>query len=119
MPAALLAVAFLLGPDAAPAPTVVGTWVLVKGSACLPTDVKFVVEFGPGGRMALRFDTGDPKRDAEHTGKYKLDGKKLTYTLTTGAGEKTESLTVKALSHTELVLTDPDGKTEEFKRAKK
>jgi uncharacterized protein (TIGR03066 family) len=90
--------------------------VLEKGSADLPKDVKFVTVFGPDGRMLLRFDTGDPKRDTVHKGKYKLDGAKLAYTITTGSGERSETLTVKVLTADSLVVVDPEGKVEEFRR---
>jgi uncharacterized protein (TIGR03066 family) len=117
----LLALAFLLPPPAADdptpkTPTLTGTWVLVKGSADLPKDVSFVVAFSRDGEMVLRFDTGDPKQDTVHKGKYKLAAGKLAYTITTGSGERSETLTVKKLTATELVVVDPDGKREEFRR---
>jgi uncharacterized protein (TIGR03066 family) len=113
-----LALACLLQtpPPPAATPTLAGTWVLVKGSADLPKGVAFVTVFHPDGRMLLRFDTGDPKRDTVHKGKYKLDGKKLAYTITTGSGERSETLTVKALTADLLVVVDPEGKVEEFRR---
>jgi len=118
----LLALALLLPQPAAaddPAPdvtTLAGTWVLVKGSADLPKGVSFVSVFSRDGEMLLRFDTGDPKRDTVHKGRFKLSAGKLSYTITTGAGERSETLTVKKLTATELVVVDPDGKTEEFRR---
>lgn len=112
-----LALAFLLQREpAADAPTLLGTWVLVKGSAELPTDVSFVTVFAKDGGMLLRFDTGDPKRDTVHKGKYKLDGVKLVYSITTGSGERSETLKVKSLTADVLVVVDPDGKVEEFRR---
>lgn len=113
-----LALAVLVQTPTPPAdsPTLAGTWVLEKGSADLPKDVKFVTVFGTDGRMLLRFDTGDPKRDTVHKGKYKLDGKKLAYTINTGSGERSETLTVKALTADVLVVVDPEGKVEEFRR---
>jgi len=112
-----LALAFLLQREpAAEVPALTGTWVLVKGSAELPKDVSFVTVFAKDGGMLLRFDTGDPKRDTEHKGKYKLDGVKLAYTITTGSGERSETLTVKSLTADVLVVVDPDGKVEEFRR---
>ncbi len=115
---ALLALAFLLQREpAADVPALAGAWVLVKGSADLPKEVSFVTVFGTDGGMLLRFDTGDPKRDTVHKGKYKLDGVKLAYTITTGSGERGETLTVKSLTADALVVVDPDGKVEEFRRA--
>jgi uncharacterized protein (TIGR03066 family) len=112
-----LALAFLLPtPPPADSPTLAGTWVLVKGSADLPKGVAFVTVFHTDGHMLLRFDTGDPKRDTVHKGKYKLDGKKLAYSITTGSGERSETLTVKALTADVLVVVDPEGKVEEFRR---
>jgi uncharacterized protein (TIGR03066 family) len=115
-----LALAFLLQapptPSVADAPALTGTWVLVKGSADLPKGVTFVTVFGTDGRMLLRFDTGDAKRDTAHKGKYKLNGTKLAYTISTGSGERSETLTVKALTAERLVVVDPEGKVEEFRR---
>lgn len=113
----LIALAFLLQqpPDTGGA-SVTGTWVLVKGSADLPKDVTFVTVFSPDGSMLLRFDTGDPKQDTVHKGKFKLSGAKLTYSINTGSGERGETLTVKKLTDEVLVVVDPDGKVEEFHR---
>jgi uncharacterized protein (TIGR03066 family) len=113
----LLAVAFLLQQDpAANAPVLAGTWVMEKGTVELPEEVSFVAVFARDGGMVLRFDTGDAKRDTLHKGKYKLDGVKLAYTISTGAGERSETLTVKKLTAERLVVVDPDGKVEEFRR---
>lgn len=115
----LLALAFLLqqpAATAADAPALAGTWVLVKGSADLPKDVTFVTVFAADGSMALKFDTGDPKQDTVHKGKFKLSGGKLAYTISTGSGERGETLTVKTLTAETLVVVDPDGKVEEFRR---
>jgi len=115
----LIALAFLLqqpAPTAADAPALTGTWVLVKGSAELPKDVTFVTVFSADGGMVLKFDTGDPKQDTVHKGKFKLSGAKLAYTITTGSGERGETLTVKTLTDETLVVVDPDGKVEEFRR---
>jgi uncharacterized protein (TIGR03066 family) len=117
----LLALAFLLPQPAAAdhAPdvtTLAGTWVLVKGSADLPKGVSFVTVFSRDGEMLLRFDTGDPKRDTAHKGRFKLSAGKLAYTITTGSGERSETLTVKKLTADVLVVVDPEGKTEEFRR---
>ena len=116
----LLALALLLRPPAdTPTPAALaGTWVLVKGAVALPEGVTFVTVFTADGGMELRFDTGDPKRDTVHQGKYKLADGRLSYTITTGAGERSETLTVKSLTADVLVVTDPDGKTEEFRREK-
>jgi uncharacterized protein (TIGR03066 family) len=112
-----LAVALLAQREpAAASPALAGTWVLVKGSAELPKGVSFLTVFHADGGMLLRFDTGDPKRDTVHKGKYKLDGVKLAYTINTGSGERSETLTVKALTADELVVVDPEGKVEEFHR---
>lgn len=118
----LLALAFFLHRQPADPPadlnTLVGTWVLVKGGAELPKDVSFVTVFARDGEMVLRFDTGDPKRDVVHKGRFKLSGGKLAYTITTGVGERSETLAVKTLTADALVVVDPDGKTEEFRRQK-
>lgn len=112
----LLAFAFLLTPPPADAPALAGTWVLVKGETELPRGVTFVAVFAPDGDLLLRFDTGNPKRDTVHKGKYKLDAGKIDYTISTGAGERSETLTIKSLTADTLVLIDPDGKAEEFRR---
>jgi uncharacterized protein (TIGR03066 family) len=114
---AFLALAFLLQQEPpAHVPALAGTWVMEKGTVDLPKGVSFVAVFATDGGMVLRFDTGDAKRDTIHKGKYKLDGVKLGYTITTGAGERSETLTVKALTAERLVVVDPDGKVEEFRR---
>ena len=102
----VLAFALLFQQPAAELPTL----------AELPPDITFVAVFSPTGKMQLKFDTGDAKRDTIHKGKYKLDGVKLAYTITTGAGERSETLTVKTLTAETLVVVDPDGKVEEFRR---
>lgn len=112
---ALVACAFLLNPHPAPSP-LAGTWVLAKGSADLPKGVTFITVFAADGGMLLRFDTGDPRRDVVHKGRYKLNAGKLAYSLNTGSGERSETLTVKTLTAEVLVVVDPDGKTEEFRR---
>lgn len=116
---ALLALAFLLPHQDAVAdtPALAGKWVLVKGAADLPKDVSFVTEFARDGDIQLRFATADAKQETVHKGKYKLAAGKLSYTITTGAGERSETLTVKTLTADTLVVVDPDGKTEEFRRA--
>lgn len=111
----VLAFALLFQQPPTMVPTLAGTWVLTKG-ADLPSDITFVAVFSLNGKMELRFDTGDAKRDTIHKGKYKLDGVKLVYTITTGAGERSETLTVKKLTAETLVVVDPDGKVEEFHR---
>ena len=111
----VLAFALLFQQPPAELPTLAGTWVLTKG-ADLPGDITFVAVFSRNGKMELKFDTGDEKRDTIHKGKYKLDGVKLAYTITTGAGERSETLTVKKLTAETLVVVDPDGKVEEFRR---
>jgi uncharacterized protein (TIGR03066 family) len=114
---ALLALSFLLQREPpANVPALAGTWVMEKGTVELPKEVTFVAVFAADGGMVLRFDTGDAKRDTIHKGKYKLDGVKLAYTISTGAGERSETLTVKKLTAEMLVVVDPDGKTEEFRR---
>jgi uncharacterized protein (TIGR03066 family) len=116
VPAFLAVALFAQRESTAPPPALAGTWVLVKGSADLPKDVSFVTAFHSDGSMLLRFDTGDPKRDMVHKGKYKLDGVKLAYSIATGSGERTETLTVKSLTSELLVVVDPEGKVEEFRR---
>jgi uncharacterized protein (TIGR03066 family) len=114
---ALLALSFLLQREPpANVPALAGTWVMEKGTVELPKEVTFVAVFAADGGMVLRFDTGDAKRDTIHKGKYKLDGVKLAYTISTGAGERSETLTVKKLTAEALVVVDPDGKVEEFRR---
>lgn len=113
----LLVFAFLLQqPPDAGGPPLTGTWVLVKGSADLPKDVTFVTVFAADGSMVLKFDTGDAKQDTVHKGKYKLSGAKLSYTIATGSGDRGETLTVKKLTDEALIVVDPDGKVEEFRR---
>jgi uncharacterized protein (TIGR03066 family) len=113
--------------SAAPAPKdkttgqkLVGKWQLVKSDQPLPEAVTYFIEFTKDGKLSL---TIVPKnKDAVSTamkGTYKLDDEKIDYTLElANGGQKTEILTIKKLTETDLVTTDPDNIKEEFERVK-
>lgn len=97
----------------------VGTWQLVKSDQEIPDDLKFFVDLAADGKMAIRVEMKGSKESLTMKGKYKVDGNKIDYTVTTPDGEKKqEILTIKKLTDTELVTVDPEGVKEEFKRVK-
>ena len=105
--------------DKGNAEKLVGTWQLVKSDQEIPEDLKFFVDLTADGKMAIRVEMKGTKEGLTMKGKYKVDGNKIDYTITTPDGEKKqEILTIKKLTDTDLVTVDPDGVKEEFKRVK-
>jgi uncharacterized protein (TIGR03066 family) len=118
----LLATAVAAGDDKekSNAEKLIGTWQLVKSDSEIPKDVRFVVEFAAEGKMTLRIEKKDgDEKPVVLKGKYKVDGNKIDYTLTTpDGGKKQEVLVIKKLTDDELITEDPDGIKEQFKRLK-
>ena len=105
-----------------PVPTtaekLVGKWRLVKSSNPPAGKVDLTVEFVADGTMTIRQTNGDAAEADVYPGKYKVEGETVRYTVKVGDAEKSEPLTVKTLTEDELVVVDPDGIQEEFKREK-
>jgi len=90
--------------------SIVGTWTASKvDPGTIPEGA--VVEFAKDGKFKMTGKGPDEKME----GTYKLEGEKVALIMKVGTDEKKQSLTIKKLSDTELVLVGPDGKTVEFK----
>jgi len=93
---------------------IVGTWLLVKTEGDTPEGL--TIEFTKDGKLSVKIKAGD--MDFNITGTYTLDGNKLNVKVKFGDEEKEEKLTIKEVSADKLVMTDPKGKTDEFKKKK-
>lgn len=104
--------------DRAMAIKVIGTWKLVRSSKGSEQQVRLEVEFTASGKMLIRqaARNGAPMVLAE--GKYKVKDGSIPYTVSTNGVERGETLTIKKLTATELIVEDPDGIREEFERVK-
>ena len=103
--------------ERAEAERVVGVWKMTldsRGSA----DVNLTIEFTQGGRMTIRQAHANG-RVTEYVGTYRVVGTELPYEVKQGTATKAETLTIKKLTATELIVVDPDGLKEEFVRVKK
>ena len=100
----------------------VGTWHLVKSTQeGANTDQVLHLEFTKDGKMLMRHVQGKEKQ-LIYEAKYKIEGEKedkMPYESITEGIDKKETLTIKKLTETELVVVDPDGLKEEFKRVVK
>jgi uncharacterized protein (TIGR03066 family) len=96
---------------------IVGTWKMTLGAQG-QSDVNLEIEFLQGGRMTIRqvFPGGQA---SEYVGSYRVIGNELPYEVKRGSVTKKETLTIKKLTATELIVVDPDGLKEEFARVKK
>lgn len=124
----LLATAFLFTPVpvslAAPVPKqspstaeqLLGSWKLLKADSGLEEGVLLIVNFDKDEKLTITLSAGTT--ELIRHGTYKADGNKITYTIESGVGVKTEVLTIKKLSDANLHVVDPDGKNEEFSRVK-
>jgi uncharacterized protein (TIGR03066 family) len=95
---------------------VVGTWKMTLDSQG-NTDTDLELEFTQGGRMTIRQRSGG--RVSEYVGTYRVVGNEMPYEVKMDGLTKAETLTIKKLTATELVVVDPDGLKEEFARVKK
>jgi uncharacterized protein (TIGR03066 family) len=92
----------------------VGTWELTK-SEVVPPGTKATVEFTRDGKMTTTATVRGKTLTA--SGTYKINGDKITATQKGPRGqEKTETETVRTLDDTNLVIVDPMGKVEVYKR---
>ena len=92
----------------------VGTWEITK-SAVLPPGTKATVEFTKDGKMTMTATVQG--KTFTQSGSYKVNGDKITATQKgPGGQEKTETDTIRILDDTKLVIVDPMGKVEEYKR---
>jgi uncharacterized protein (TIGR03066 family) len=118
--ASLIVVAAPVPKERAEAEKVVGTWKLVKSSHAVPKGetIDLEMELTHGGKIVLRqSNNGDSPFVAE--GEYKVMKNEFPYSIKLPGGVmKMETLTIKKLTETELVLVDPDGVQEDFVRVK-
>ncbi len=92
---------------------IVGVWIVVKGEG-VPAGTP--VEFTKDGKIVFKIDINGKEIKLE--GAYKVEGDKVTLSMKTPDGkEESETDTIKELTDSKLVFTDPKGKETEFKRA--
>jgi uncharacterized protein (TIGR03066 family) len=91
----------------------VGSWEITKSDS-LPKGAKGIVEFTKDGKLNLSMSFND--KVFKISGTYKVKDKTITTTLDFGGKSKTETITVKKLTDTELIIEDEKGKTDEYKR---
>lgn len=96
---------------------IVGTWRMTLGAQG-QTDVHLELDFYQSGKMVIR-QVLTNGRMSVYEGSYRLIGNELPYDVKQGTFTKKETLTVKKLTETELIVVDPDGLKEEFMRVKK
>ncbi len=103
--------------ERADAEKVVGTWKMTLDSrGNNNTDLE--LDFHQSGKMEIRqrFSNGQLSL---YEGVYRVVGKEMPYEVKQGSAVKKETLTIKKLTESELILIDPDGLKEEFVRVKK
>jgi uncharacterized protein (TIGR03066 family) len=98
-----------------PQELLLGVWKLTKTDTELPEDAQVELEFTTNQKLYLTFWMNNNQR-LTREGTYKLDGLKLTYTLESSTGSRSETLTIKKLTETELHVIDPEEKNEYFTR---
>lgn len=115
----------LLAAPAAPVPKeraeaekVVGIWKLMKSSREPNGPVTdLLLELTQGGKLIIR--QTDSGQTAVYEGEYKMLKDEIPYSVKyPGGGEKKETLKIKKLTETELVVVDPEGIQEDFVRVK-
>src|SRR5262245_56058742 len=127
--AAALLVTLALSVPAAAAPVpkakpttadkLLGTWKLVKSSQGAEKRIYMEIEFTKDGKMLLRHrGQGAQGPLFLREGKYKVEGEKIHYEVSTPGYEKAETLTIQRLTDDELAFDDPDDIREEFVRVK-
>lgn len=106
--------------ERADAEKIVGTWKLVRStSPNTPNlNVGLEMELAASGKLTLRQSVNNGPVQI-YEGEYKVNKNELPYSVNyPGGGRKSETLTIKKLTETELVVVDPDGIQEEFERVK-
>ncbi len=104
--------------ERAEAEKVVGTWKLVKSSNTRNGGTAdLLLELSQGGKLTIRQTTNG--QTAVYEGEYKLVKDEIPYSVKyPSGGEKKETLKIKKLTETELIVVDPDGIQEDFERVK-
>jgi len=92
---------------------IIGTWEVTKADNAPPGAT---VEFTKDGKIKLRAEFKG--KSIAIDGTYKVEGSKIHTTLKFGGQERKETGTIKTLTDTKLVVEDPKGKVEEYKRKK-
>lgn len=102
--------------DRAEAEKVVGTWKMTLDSQG-NTTTNLALEIHAGGKFVIRQVLPDG-REVVYEGTYSVKGDRMPYEVRRGDFKKAETLTIKKLTATELVVVDPDGLKEEFARVR-
>jgi uncharacterized protein (TIGR03066 family) len=102
--------------DRAEAEKVVGTWRMTLDSQG-KSDTNLTLEIHQSGKFVIRQVLPDG-REIVYEGTYSVKGNEMPYSVSRGDFKKAETLTIKKLTATELVVVDPDGLKEEFARVK-
>jgi uncharacterized protein (TIGR03066 family) len=92
----------------------VGVWESVKGSETMPPGS--TMELTKDGKIKLVFKQGEKSLTVEGT--YKVDGQSFKATLKVGDKEHTETIKIKKLTDTELVISDEKDKTDKLAKKK-
>jgi uncharacterized protein (TIGR03066 family) len=120
--ASLITAAAPVPKERAEAEKVVGTWKLVKSSNSSPNDepVSLEMELTLNGKITLRQSTnGGPVVVYEGEYEYKVAKNEFPYWVKfPGGWKKSETLKVKKLTETELVVVDSFGVQDELERVK-
>jgi uncharacterized protein (TIGR03066 family) len=96
---------------------IVGLWETVKtDTGTMPVGSR--MEFQEGGKAMYTQKKAESDREVIVTGKYLVEGDKLTLTFKIGTEERKQTLTIKNLTATDLVLADDKNKSAELKRKK-
>jgi uncharacterized protein (TIGR03066 family) len=103
--------------ERAEAEKIVGTWKMTLGAQG-QTDTNLELDFYRGGKMVIRQVLSNGAVSS-YEGTYRVSGTELPYDVKRGAATKKETLTIKKLTDTELIVVDPDGLKEEFVRVRK
>lgn len=93
----------------------IGKWEATKvDEGTLPKGT--IVEFTDDGKLKVTAKKGD--KDETVTGKYTADADSFTYTFTFDGMDRSQKITIKKISETELDTANPEGKVVVFKRVK-
>ena len=90
----------------------IGSWQMVLPEDA-KIDLKIIITFANEGKATMAFEGFGKKENKEGT--WKLDGDKITIT-PKDEKDKTETITVKAVTADKLTLSDKSGKDMEFKK---
>jgi uncharacterized protein (TIGR03066 family) len=104
------------GGDSKGGATVVGKWTPEgEGAQTLPPGS--FMEFTADGKIVMNLKLMD-KVQTMDMGTYKVEGDKIHFSTKKGTKEEKETNTIKSLTADEMVLIDPKGKEEHWKRMK-